>query len=104
MARGKKTGGRQKGTPNKASQPFKQLMREVCEDPTDQQILRDFLRANPAFYFKAADHAFGTPRQSLDLNTSDRRWLQWPDNRDVDDGGSDGCLPPAEEPDDPEAA
>jgi hypothetical protein len=81
--KGKKTGGRQKGTPNKASLPWKQFAEDLAESPEHREALRQACLTDPNLYLRVIEHAFGKPRQSVDLNTSDKRWIQWPDKQDV---------------------
>ena len=49
MAHGRKTGGRQAGTPNKITAQFKEAVRTVYEDIGGDKAFADFARANP-FY------------------------------------------------------
>ena len=78
-----KTGGRRKGTPNKASRAWKDFVAGMVNDPEQQQALADAIKAHPELLFKAAEHAYGKPRQALEVNQGEFRMIQWPDNDDV---------------------
>jgi hypothetical protein len=78
-----KTGGRRKGTPNRATRAWKDCMAELVTDPGLQQALVDAIRSRPELLFKAAEHAFGKPRQQVDVNQGELRFIQWPDNQDI---------------------
>jgi hypothetical protein len=78
-----KTGGRRKGTPNKATRAWKDCMAELVIDPGLQQALVETIRARPELLFKAAEHAYGKPRQALEVNQGELRFIQWPGNRDI---------------------
>jgi hypothetical protein len=52
-------------------------------DPEQQQALADAIKAHPELLFKAAEHAYGKPRQALDVNQGEFRMIQWPDNEGI---------------------
>jgi hypothetical protein len=78
-----KAGGRRRGTPNRATRAWKEFVTAIANDPELQQGLVDAIKAHPELLFKAAEHAFGRPRQALDVNQGELRFIQWPDNRDI---------------------
>jgi hypothetical protein len=65
-----KTGGRSRGTPNRATRAWKEFVAELVNDPAQQQALADAIKAHHELLFKAAEHAVGKPRQALDLDQS----------------------------------
>jgi hypothetical protein len=77
-----KTGGRKKGTPNKASQPWKALVTAICESPDHQAALEGACLERPDLIFKAAEHAFGKPTQHVSLDGK-VGWYIMPDGEDV---------------------
>lgn len=74
--------GRKKGTPNKASRPWKELVTAICEDPAHQERLLSATLERPELIFKAADYAFGKPTEHIEIGGS-LRMIQWPDAEDV---------------------
>ena len=63
-----KTGGRRRGTPNRASRAWKDFVAELVNDRAQQQALADAIKAHPELLFKAAEHAVGKPRQALEVD------------------------------------
>jgi hypothetical protein len=61
-----KTGGRRRGAPNRVSREWKDLLRSICEDVEAQEALRRACLKRPELLFKAAEHAFGRPRQAVE--------------------------------------
>ena len=51
MARGKKTGGRKAGTPNKATASVKQAIEDAFEDIGGAEALAKWARANPGDFY-----------------------------------------------------
>ena len=82
MAKGFKTGGRQKGSTNKASLPWKELVTSICESPLHQAKLREATLDRPDLIFKAAEHAFGKPTERHELK-GEFRMIMWPDSEDI---------------------
>lgn len=78
-----KTGGRRRGTPNRASRAWKDFVAELVNDPDQQQALADAIKAHPELLFKAAEHAVGKPRQSVELNQSQEWVIALPPGDDV---------------------
>ena len=79
----KKTGGRVKGTPNKAPVAWKQFVTDLCEDPAVQQSTKEsILNGKTELIFRAAEHAFGKPTETVKVS-GEFRMIQWPDNGDV---------------------
>jgi hypothetical protein len=54
MAKGRKTGGRQKGTPNKLSASFRQSVLEAFEELGGTGHLVAWARKNPTEYYRIA--------------------------------------------------
>jgi hypothetical protein len=52
-------------------------------DPEQQQALAHAIKAHPELLFKAAEHAYGKPRQALDVNQGEFRMIQWPGTEDI---------------------
>lgn len=77
-----KTGGRKKGTPNKAALPWKGLVTSICESEAHQAALAAACLERPDLIFKAAEHAFGKPKETVDLK-GEFRMIGWPDNEDI---------------------
>jgi hypothetical protein len=82
MALGRKTGGRTKGTPNKAGLPWKELVTNICQSAPHQERLAEACLERPDMLFKAAEHAFGKPTETVKVS-GEFRMIQWPDNGDV---------------------
>jgi len=59
--------GRRKGTPTKATRASKDLVAELVTDPAKQEGLAPAISEHPELLFKAAEHAIGKPRQTLEL-------------------------------------
>ena len=82
-----KTGGRQKGTPNKATVEVRTWARRVVEDPQVQARTLDLAREGrlaPAIHIELLHCAYGKPRETTDLNVRVSRMIR--------------ILPPSEEP------
>lgn len=75
-------GGRKKGTPNKASVPWKELCTTICEDPAHQAKLHAATLERPDLMLKVAEHAFGKPTERHEVK-GEFRMIQWPDGEDV---------------------
>lgn len=54
MAYGIKTGGRQRGTPNKITTVFKDAVRTVYEDIGGHAAFAEWARANPSDFYRIA--------------------------------------------------
>jgi len=79
----KKMGGRQKGTPNKATVSWKQFVTDICEDPAVQKSTKEsILNGRTDLVFKAAEHAFGKPTETVKVQ-GEFRMIGWPDNEDI---------------------
>ena len=68
--RGRKTGGRRKGTPNKVTAEAKAVCAAILDDPTYRTNLTARARAGtlaPAVEAMLWHYAFGKPRDSLDV-------------------------------------
>ena len=76
--RGRKTGGRRKGTPNKVTVEARAVCAAILDDPTYRTNLTVRARAGtlaPAVEAMLWHYAFGKPRDSLDV-TGPRRGPQ----------------------------
>lgn len=62
-----KTGGRRRGTPNRATRAWKEFVAELVNAPDTQARLRRQVFKRPELLFKAAEHAVGKPRQTVEL-------------------------------------
>lgn len=71
-------GGRQKGTPNKASLPWKELAATASEDLEAQENLLDKVRTDAYLLLKVAEHAHGKPHQSMDVSMKAKHFIEWP--------------------------
>jgi hypothetical protein len=49
------------------SQAWKELVKAICEDPEAQDALRRACIERPELLFKAAEHAYGKPRQAVEV-------------------------------------
>jgi hypothetical protein len=76
--------GRQKGTPNKATKAWKDFVAALVSDPGNQEALAEAIRKRPELLFKAAEHAHGRPRQSLEQEFTGPIEFRWKDDRDTD--------------------
>ena len=68
--RGRKTGGRRKGTPNKVTAEARAVCAAILDDPTYRTNLTARARAGtlaPAVEAMLWHYAFGKPRNSLDV-------------------------------------
>jgi hypothetical protein len=72
-----KTGGRKKGTPNKATRAWKDFVTAIVSDPEQQEALAEAIRQRPELLFKAAEHAVGKPRQEVDLDQAGEVVFRW---------------------------
>jgi hypothetical protein len=72
MAKGKKTGGRQKGTPNKTTAFSKSVIQEILTDYTNSKLFRsdmEGLEPKDRLDIMVKLMAFTTPKpQSVDMN------------------------------------
>ena len=75
MAKGRKTGGRQKSTPNKVTKEVRDFARGVLEDPEYQAGVKLMFKAMspekvPAHYVTIMYHyAYGQPKRELEITT-----------------------------------
>jgi hypothetical protein len=72
--------GRKRGTPNKATRAWRDFVGELVTDPDNQDTLARAIAERPELLFKAAEHAVGKPRQSLEV-TSGGSWTWAPPAR-----------------------
>lgn len=65
-----KTGGRKRGTPNKATVEIKDLARSLLEDPIYQEKLKKRLRSGDAQQIEALlyHYAYGKPVQTVEVS------------------------------------
>jgi len=74
-----KTGGRQKGTPNKSTVQVRTWARRVVEDPQVQARTLDLAREGrlaPAIHIELLHYAYGKPRDTTDLNVHVARMIR----------------------------
>ena len=94
MAWSKAGPGRPKGSKNKASREWKDLVRSICSDPEAQETLRRACIERPELMFKAAEHAYGKPHQSQSIDLKNLQMIDWPDrvvtDEDLEDGRDNG--------------
>lgn len=70
MAKGRKTGGRQKGTPNKATIEVQARCRELIESPTYVEYFKHRLEVGqlpPALEALAWHYAYGKPTERVEM-------------------------------------
>jgi hypothetical protein len=60
MAQGRKTGGRQAGTPNKVTTAFKDAVRIVYEDIGGHKAFAEWARENPGDFYRIASRLIPT--------------------------------------------
>lgn len=78
-----RVGGRRKGTPNKATVAWKEFVTDLCQDPAVQRATRrSVLKGKTELVFKAAEHAFGKPKETVELR-GEFKMIAWPDSEDV---------------------
>jgi hypothetical protein len=81
-----KTGGRQKGSPNRVTRAVKEFLTELVDDAKVQQAVRERVLAGETVgFFKALEMVHGKPRQSLHVNESDSWVIALPPGDDVSD-------------------
>lgn len=71
---GAKTGGRRKGTPNKATEDIKSFARRILEDPTYRLRVLTDARAgtlHSTIEARLYDYAYGRPKETVSLEASD---------------------------------
>ena len=76
-----KTGGRRKGTPNRATKAVKEFLSDLLERPDVQDAIRDrILRGDTTAFFKAVEIVHGKPRQALEVNQDSHVVFKWLDD------------------------
>jgi hypothetical protein len=75
-----KSGGRRRGTPNRATRAWRDFVAELVTNPENQDKLADAICERPELLFKAAEHAVGRPRQTLEVASSEQ-WVWAPPAR-----------------------
>jgi hypothetical protein len=78
-----KTGGRCRGTPNRASRAWREFADALANDFDAQERLRARVLEQPELLLKIAEHAFGKPRQSLAVSASKEWVITMPPGDDV---------------------
>jgi hypothetical protein len=80
--KGKKTGGRTKGTPNKATAEAQEFCRELLEGEVYRRKLRQRLLAGkvaPAFEATLWHYAYGKPKESVEGAGQQELIIHWRD-------------------------
>lgn len=73
-----KTGGRRKGTPNRATRAVREFLAEVVQDGDVQAALRERLLAgDTAAFFKAVEMVHGKPRQAVEHDVAAEVVYRW---------------------------
>ena len=82
MAKGRKTGGRQAGTPNAVTRAIRDASRALLEDPEYQATLRQRLREGKASHMETLLHfyAYGKPRETVEQTGPPQQMLN-PDRK-----------------------
>jgi hypothetical protein len=63
-----KTGGRRRGTPNRATRAVKEFLAEVLDCPAVQDAIEQrILNGDTTAFFKALEMVHGKPRQAVEL-------------------------------------
>ena len=64
-----KTGGRRRGTPNRATRAVKEFLSEILDRADVQDAIRErILAGDTGAFFKAIEIVHGKPRQALEVN------------------------------------
>ena len=64
-----KTGGRRRGTPNRATPAVKEFLSEILDRADIQDAIRErILAGDTGAFFKAIEIVHGKPRQALEVN------------------------------------
>ena len=64
-----KTGGRRRGTPNRATRAVKEFLSEILDRADVQDAIRErILAGDTSAFFKAIEIVHGKPRQALEVN------------------------------------
>jgi len=78
-----KTGGRRRGTPNKATRAAKEWMAAIISKPSVQDAIeRRILKGDTAAFFRALEHVIGKPRQAVDVSRDQVVTFRWQDEDD----------------------
>jgi hypothetical protein len=73
-----KTGGRRRGTPNRATRAAKEFLADIVNRTDVQDAIRQrILKGDTAAFFKAVEHVIGKPRQSVDVAQTGPITLRW---------------------------
>jgi len=73
-----KTGGRRKGTPNRATRAAKEFLAELLDRPDVQDAILDrILKGDTNAFFKAVEHVIGKPRQAVEVNQASKVVYCW---------------------------
>jgi hypothetical protein len=76
-----KTGGRSKGTPNRATRAVKEFLSGLLEQPDVQDAIRDrILKGDTSAFFKALEFVIGKPRQTVEQGLTGPIEIRWKDD------------------------
>jgi hypothetical protein len=80
----RKTGGRKKGTPNKATRAWKEFVGSCADDVELQAALRERCLDRPDLLLRVAEHAVGKPKETV-VHEGELKMFIWPDGEDIAD-------------------
>ena len=73
-----KTGGRRRGTPNKATRAAKEFLAEIINRVDVQDAIEERIKkGDTAAFFRAVEHVIGKPRQAVELNHDTEVVFRW---------------------------
>lgn len=74
----RKTGGRQRGTPNRVTRAVRDFLADLVERPDVQEAVRvRILKGDTIAFFRALEHVLGKPRQALEVNQDAAITFRW---------------------------
>jgi hypothetical protein len=84
MAKGRKTGGRQKGTPNKTTRAVREFLAELCDDAKVQQaVRRRVIKQDSPSFFRALDKIVPDAPKQVEVSGTMEWVLSLPNGDDV---------------------
>jgi hypothetical protein len=64
----------QRGTPNRATRAWKEFADALANDLGAQERLRARVLEQPELLLKIVEHAFGKPRQAVQVGSDSKEW------------------------------